>query len=163
MAFDPSETYAHLTDDRSAQRWREASPSGPCPGRSWIASATAGTLGHGFAMLSRQPVEACEEGKGLMFHPVPTYTSIPRRTLLIAMHPGGEWSCADDGTPGSFETDFRFDITDDGGGHCLLVYSSLDGRFAADSWHETPDAAKAAAAEAFGIEADEWSNERGNP
>ena len=88
---------------------------------------------------------------------MPIYAKIPSRNLLIAVHPGGGWSAADDGTPGSSEVEFRFEVTDDGGGNFLLVYSSIDGRFAADTWHETLDAALACAAEAFGIEPDEWS------
>ena len=88
---------------------------------------------------------------------MPTYASIPSRVLLIAVHPGGAWSSADDGTPGSFEIEFRFDITDDGGGNYLLVYSSLDGRFAADTWHETLAGAYECAASEFGIDAGEWS------
>lgn len=87
---------------------------------------------------------------------MPTYASIPSRSVLIAVHPGGSWSSADDGTPGSFEIEFRFDITDDGGGNYLLVYASLDSRFAADSWHETLPAAYASAAHEFGIDANEW-------
>jgi hypothetical protein len=32
---------------------------------------------------------------------------------------------------------FGFDITDDGDGHFLLVYYSMDRAYAADTWHET--------------------------
>jgi hypothetical protein len=87
---------------------------------------------------------------------MPIYASIPSRSVLIAVHPGGGWSAADEGTPGSLETEFWFNITDDGGGNYLLVYSSLDGQFAADTWHETPPEAYACAAEAFGIGENEW-------
>ena len=95
---------------------------------------------------------------------MPTYASIPRRSVLIALHPGGGWSFADEGTPGSFEIEFRFDITDDGGGNYLLVCSSIDGRFAADTWHETLPGAYVSAADGFGISAHEWSRfEIGQP
>ena len=85
-----------------------------------------------------------------------TYAHIPSRTVLIAGHPNSGWSGADDGTPGSFEIDFSFKITSDGGTGCLLVYASLDGLYAADTWHETIESAYASAAEQFGIERDEW-------
>ncbi len=88
---------------------------------------------------------------------MPLHASIPSRTLLIAIDPDGHWSLADDGTPGSAEVDFRFDITDDGGSGFLLVYSSLDGRLAADNWYGTLPEAHAFAADAFGIEPGEWS------
>ncbi len=85
-----------------------------------------------------------------------TFARIPARTLLIAGHPNSSWSGADDGTPGSFELDFKFEITSDGGRGFLLVYASLDGQYAADSWHESIEAAYDAAAEQFGIERNEW-------
>ena len=87
-----------------------------------------------------------------------TFARIPSRTVVIAGHPDSGWSSADEGTPGSFELEFAFEITDDGGGNYLLQYSSLDGRYAADAWHETLDDAYASAAEQFGIDLDEWSN-----
>ena len=85
-----------------------------------------------------------------------TFAHIPSRTVLIAGHPDSGWSSADDGTPGSFETDFSFEIRDDGRHNYLLVYSSLDGGFAGDSWHETLDEAYASAEQQFGIARDEW-------
>jgi len=86
-----------------------------------------------------------------------TFAQIPSRTLLIAGQPNSGWSGADEGTPGSFETEFAVKITDGGGGGCLLVYTSLDGRFSADSWHANIDDAYREAEEHFGIERAEWS------
>ncbi|XHS79497.1 hypothetical protein ACFJGW_05850 [Burkholderiaceae bacterium UC74_6] len=86
-----------------------------------------------------------------------TYAQIPSRTLLIAGHPNSAWSIADEGTPGSFETEFTFRITSAGGNGYLLVYASLDGGYAADSWHASIEEAYAVASEQFGIERSEWS------
>lgn len=85
-----------------------------------------------------------------------TFARVPSRIVLIAGHPNGGWSSADEGTPGSFELEFRFEITDDGNRNFLLVYSSVDGRYSADTWHETLEDAYAAAAEEFGIDESEW-------
>ena len=87
-----------------------------------------------------------------------TFAHIPSRLVTIAGHPNSGWSSADEGTPGSFELEFSFQVTDDGGGNYLLVYASLDGRYAADTWHETLDSALAEAEEQFSIERSEWSN-----
>jgi hypothetical protein len=81
---------------------------------------------------------------------------IPCRKVLITTHPNGGWSPADEGTPNSFEAEFRVEITDDGNANYLLVYSSLDSKYTADTWHETMAEACAAAAEDFDIEAGEW-------
>ena len=86
------------------------------------------------------------------------FASVPSRLVTIAGQPNSGWSSADEGTPGSFELEFRFQVTDDGGENYLLVYSSLDGRYAADSWHATLQEALAVAEEQFGIEAREWLN-----
>ena len=51
---------------------------------------------------------------------------------------------------------FHFSIQDDGAGHCLLVYASLDGRFAADSWHATLEDAYETAEE-LGIARSAWT------
>jgi len=85
-----------------------------------------------------------------------TFAQIPRRRLLIAGHPNSGWSIADEGTPGSFELEFDFRITGDGGAGYLLIYASLDGQYAADSWHRSFEEACAAADEHFGIERIEW-------
>ncbi|MDP4078979.1 hypothetical protein [Acidovorax sp. A1169] len=92
---------------------------------------------------------------------MPIHALIPSRTLLIAVDPDGSWSLADDGTPGSADVDFRLEITDDGGSGCLLVCSSLDGRLAADHWFASLGEAQAFAADAFGIEAQEWAATEG--
>lgn len=86
-----------------------------------------------------------------------TFAHIPTRTILIAGHPNSGWSGCDEGTPGSFELEFAFRITSDGAKGYLLVYSSLDGRFAADTWHQSIEEAYVAANEQFGIEQAEWT------
>ncbi len=87
-----------------------------------------------------------------------TFASIPSRTILIAGHPNSGWSGCDEGTPGSFELDFAFRITSDGGMGYLLHYSSLDCCYAADSWHQSIEEAFTAANEQFGIEQAEWTS-----
>jgi hypothetical protein len=87
-----------------------------------------------------------------------TFARIQSRIVVIAGHPDSGWSSADEGTPGSFELEFAFRITDDGGANFLLVYSSADGRYAADTWHETLEDAYASAADQFGIDRSEWAN-----
>lgn len=86
-----------------------------------------------------------------------TFASIPSRFILIAGHPNSGWSGCDEGTPGSFDLEFAFRITSDGGKCYLLDYGSLDGRYLADSWHQTIEEAYAAANEQFGIERAEWT------
>lgn len=88
-----------------------------------------------------------------------TFAHIPSRSVTIAGHPGSGWSSADEGTPGAFDLAFRFEVTDDGNANYLSVYSSLDGRYAADTWHETLEGALDAAEEQFGIAREEWSND----
>jgi hypothetical protein len=51
---------------------------------------------------------------------------------------------------------FGFDITDDGAGHYLLVYYSMDGAYEADTWHETLSDAYTSAEQRFGVRRDEW-------
>jgi hypothetical protein len=48
------------------------------------------------------------------------------------------------------------EITDDGGGHYLLVYHAQNAGMAGDTWHETLDEAFAAAEMNFGIARSEW-------
>ncbi len=86
-----------------------------------------------------------------------TYAHIPSRQLTIVGQPNSGWSIADDGTPSSFDLEFQFKVTDAGGRGCLLVYCSLDSQFSGDAWHETLEAALAAAQEEFGIARSEWS------
>lgn len=54
------------------------------------------------------------------------------------------------------ELEFSFAVTDDGGSNFLLVYGSLDKRYAADSWHETIEEAFDCAEDSFGIKRQEW-------
>jgi hypothetical protein len=48
------------------------------------------------------------------------------------------------------------EITGDGGGHYLLVYSAQNADMAGDTWHETLDEAFDAAEANFGIARSEW-------
>lgn len=85
------------------------------------------------------------------------HAAIPSRTLLVSVNPDGSWSGADEGTPGAEDVDLRFEITGEEGRGVLLAYASLDGRLAAaDHWFATLGEAQAFAADAFGIEAEEW-------
>ena len=86
-----------------------------------------------------------------------SHATIARRRVRITGHPHSGWSAAEPNDPHFIELDFRFDITDDGKENYLLVYSSLDSQYAADSWHETIAEAVACARETFGIESAEWS------
>ncbi|MGV3683364.1 MAG: hypothetical protein ACO1PM_27105 [Acidovorax sp.] len=88
---------------------------------------------------------------------MPILAAIPRRTLLVSVNPDGSWSGADEGTPGAEDADLRFEISGEEGRGVLLAYASLDGRLAAaDHWFATQGEAQAFAADAFGIEAQEW-------
>lgn len=86
-----------------------------------------------------------------------SHATIVRRRVRIAGHPHSGWSAAEANDPEAIELDFRFDITDDGNGNYLLVYSSHDSKFAADSWHETLAEAAECANETFGVLPAEWS------
>ena len=86
-----------------------------------------------------------------------TYAAIACRRVRIAGHPHSGWSSADPGDPHSFELDFRFSVIDDGNANYLLTYSSLDNRYAADTWHETLEEALFVAEEVFGIKRNEWA------
>ena len=86
-----------------------------------------------------------------------TYAAIACRRVRISGHPHSGWSSAEPTDPQSFELDFRFSIVDDGSTNYLLTYSSLDNRYAADTWHETLEEAFLVAHEVFGIQLNEWS------
>ena len=89
---------------------------------------------------------------------MPLLASIPCRSLLVSVNPDGTWSGADEGTPGAEDVDLRFGISGEEGKGVLLEYASLDGRLApADHWFATLDEAQAFVADAFGIEASEWT------
>jgi hypothetical protein len=85
-----------------------------------------------------------------------SYATIARRVVRILGHPNSGWSPADVDDDNALELEFRFEITDDGGTSYLLVYQSLDGRYAADSWHETIEEALVCAEESYGITRSEW-------
>lgn len=44
---------------------------------------------------------------------------------------------------------------DDAG--CLLIVEAQDGSMASDTWHASPDEARRAALEWFGVESDDWT------
>jgi hypothetical protein len=88
---------------------------------------------------------------------VKTYAAIACRLVRISGFAHSGWAAADLTDPHSFELDFRFSIVDDGNANYLLTYSSLDGRYAADTWHETLEEAFLVAHEVFGIQPNEWS------
>jgi hypothetical protein len=85
------------------------------------------------------------------------YAAIPRRIVRVVGHPHSGWRGAVPEDSEAVEVEFTFAVTDDGSGNFLLVYESLDKRFAADSWHETIEEAFACAEESFGIRRKEWS------
>jgi hypothetical protein len=84
--------------------------------------------------------------------------SIPRRTVRIAGEPNSGWSGADPDDLNAVEVEFSFKVTSDGNRNYLLIYQSIDGMYAADTWHESVEEALASARDSFGIEEDEWSN-----
>ena len=92
-----------------------------------------------------------------------SYATIARRVVRILGHPNSGWSPADLDDDNALELEFRFEITDDGHKNFLLVCQSLDGRYAADSWHETLDEALACAADSYGITQSEWVMPNSNP
>lgn len=87
-----------------------------------------------------------------------SFATIARRVIRILGHPHSGWSPADLDDDNALEVEFRFEITDDGNNGFLLVYQSLDGCYAADSWHETLAAAFTCAEESYGITPSEWAN-----
>jgi hypothetical protein len=94
---------------------------------------------------------------------VKSYATIARRVVRILGHPNSGWSPADLDDDNALELEFRFEITDDGNKNFLLVYQSLDGRYAADSWHETLGEALAGAEESYGITQSEWLMQNSSP
>lgn len=84
-------------------------------------------------------------------------TSIPKCIVRISGEPNSGWSGADLDDLNAVEMEFNFAITSDGNKNFLLVYHSADGRYAADSWHETVEEALDCAKASFGIEPSEWS------
>jgi len=84
--------------------------------------------------------------------------SVPRRLVRITGEPNSGWSAADPDDLNAVEMEFDFFVTSDGDANYLLVYESIDGRYCADTWHETVEEAKRCAKEAFGLEFEEWSD-----
>ena len=85
------------------------------------------------------------------------HAAIASRIVRIAGHPHSGWRGAIPQDHDVVELEFSFSVMDDGGGNLLLVYGSLDKRYAADSWHETIEEAFDCAEESFGIKRQEWS------
>jgi hypothetical protein len=85
---------------------------------------------------------------------------IPRRTVRIAGEPNSGWSGADPDDLNALEVEFSFKVTSDGNRNYLLVYQSIDGSYAADTWHESVEDALVWARDSFGIEEDEWFNQQ---
>ena len=86
-----------------------------------------------------------------------TFASIAERLIFIVGWPHSGWRAADPDDPDGKVLPFRLEITDDGGGHFLFIYESLDGVFCADTWHESLEEAFAAAQDNFGITRSEWT------
>jgi len=76
--------------------------------------------------------------------------------VVIAGDPARGWGPADPDDLCAVDVPFNFDISSDGNANSLLVYSSVDGKYAADNWHETMEEAVSFASEVFGIKASEW-------
>ena len=85
-----------------------------------------------------------------------SFKTVRSRLVVIAGDPTRGWGPADPDDLSAVGVAFNFDITSDGNVNFLLVYSSVDGKYAADNWHETIDEAMSFASEIFGIEASEW-------
>jgi hypothetical protein len=81
---------------------------------------------------------------------------IRSRVIAVAGDPTRGWGPADPDDLSAEEVPFDFSITSDGNANFLLVYRSVDGRYAADDWHETMDDALSYAFKVFGIEPGEW-------
>jgi hypothetical protein len=92
---------------------------------------------------------------------VRTSASIRNRPTWITGWPNSGWRGADARDPSAELLPFGFDITDDGAGHYLLVYYSMDRAYEADTWHETLSGAYASAEEQFGVRREEWGPAQG--
>lgn len=88
------------------------------------------------------------------------FVFINNRPTFIRGSPNSGWSAADPSEAGAKSLSFNFKITDDGSGNFILVYSSTDGVYAADTWHRTIEEADAVATEQFGIRRSEWTHLR---
>ena len=85
-----------------------------------------------------------------------SYATIASRVIRILGHPNSGWSPADPDDDNALDIEFRFEVTDDGRENFLLVYQSLDGRYAADSWHASVAEALACVEASFGIAQSDW-------
>jgi len=88
------------------------------------------------------------------------HASIHNRQTWIIGWPQGGWRGAAAFEPSARLLPFRFEVQDDGTGGYLLVYESMDGVYAADTWHETLIEAFAVAEDIFGVRLDEWERPR---
>jgi hypothetical protein len=86
------------------------------------------------------------------------FASIRNRPIWIIGFPDSGWRRGDPSEAGAREHYFGFDITDDGSGSILLVCFSADGRYWADTWHESLDEACRSAEEQFALRRSEWAN-----
>ena len=86
-----------------------------------------------------------------------TYATIADHVLHVTGEPSSGWQVAAEGEVSSSKgVSFTFSVQDDGNQNFLLVYSSIDGMYAADTWHETIEEAYACAHSEFGIQRSEW-------
>jgi len=94
---------------------------------------------------------------------MPTFSEVPFRTVTIGGEQHTGWLPDGAATPLPTpirEVKMKLEITDDGGGNCLLIYESEDRSVSGDTWHHSIEEAKLAAHEYFGIRADEWHDLR---
>lgn len=87
---------------------------------------------------------------------MPPFKTVRSRVVAIAGDPTRGWAAADPDDLSAMEVPFDFSITSDGNANFLLVYRSVDGQYAADTWHETIEEAVSCASRTFGIEPSEW-------
>lgn len=86
------------------------------------------------------------------------YSSIRGRPVWIIGWPHSGWRASEASESGASLLPFDFDITDDGAGGFLLTYRSLDGKFVADSSHDSLDGAYETASRQFDIQRSEWKS-----
>lgn len=85
-----------------------------------------------------------------------THAIVPNHILAIIGDPMIGWQVVKQGTIDSRLIEFTLSVQDDGAGHFLLVYSSLNGEFSADTWHETLEEAFGCAESELGVVQTEW-------
>jgi hypothetical protein len=92
-----------------------------------------------------------------------TFSKIGPRRLKIGGEQHSGWLPEGFATPLPTpvrEVDMTFEITDDGGGNFLLIYCSEDKSACGDTWHQSVQEAKEAAQRYFGIEMNEWEDQK---